>query len=96
MHLQIALLTSITVGLIPAFIAHSKGYSFMLWWLYGAGLFIIALVHILLTAPTRQAVELRNYRDGLQKCPQCAEFVNPDAQICRYCGFQLRIRLPNS
>lgn len=35
------------IGLIPAFIASSKGRNFVLWWLYGAALFIIALIHSL-------------------------------------------------
>ena len=38
---------AILLGLIPAVIAHKKGYLFWLWWLYGAALFIIALPHSL-------------------------------------------------
>jgi hypothetical protein len=33
------------LGLIPAFIASHKGRNFFLWWLYGWGLFLIALIH---------------------------------------------------
>lgn len=36
------------LGLIPAFIARNKGRSFFGWWLYGALLFIVAIVHALL------------------------------------------------
>jgi disulfide bond formation protein DsbB len=39
------------IGLIPAFIARSKGYSFLAWWLYGAALFIVAIVHVLILQP---------------------------------------------
>ncbi|EIQ9776278.1 zinc ribbon domain-containing protein, partial [Salmonella enterica subsp. enterica serovar Infantis] len=41
------LLISIVIGLIPALIASSKGRSFLGWWIYGALLFIVALVHSL-------------------------------------------------
>lgn len=44
------LLAAIVLGLVPAFIAHSKGENFAGWWFYGAALLIIALPHsILLT-----------------------------------------------
>ena len=33
------------LGLIPATIAKKKGRSFLLWWLYGWALFIVALIH---------------------------------------------------
>ena len=36
---------AIPLGLIPAFIAKNKGYNFFLWWLYGWGLFIVAIIH---------------------------------------------------
>ena len=36
------------LGLIPASIAQKKGYNFCLWWLYGWGLFIVAIVHVTL------------------------------------------------
>lgn len=34
------------VAFIPANIAKKKGYSFGLWWLYGWGLLIVALIHV--------------------------------------------------
>lgn len=38
----------LVIGLIPAMIAANKGRNFLLWYLYGCALFIIALVHALL------------------------------------------------
>ena len=35
------------IGVIPAFIASSKGRNFFLWWIYGACLFVVALIHSL-------------------------------------------------
>jgi hypothetical protein len=43
---------TVLVGLVPAAIARSKGYNFLLWWLYGAALFIVALPHALLLKST--------------------------------------------
>ena len=37
------LIAALLIGLLPAAIAKSKGYSFMGWWLFGAALFIVAL-----------------------------------------------------
>jgi uncharacterized membrane protein YiaA len=25
---------------------------------------------------------------GLRRCPQCAEFIQPEAVICRFCGYK--------
>lgn len=36
---------AILLGLIPAFIAQRKGRNFFEWWIYGALLFIVALIH---------------------------------------------------
>lgn len=41
------LLICLVIGLIPAFIASSKGRSFFLWYIYGVALFIIAFIHSL-------------------------------------------------
>lgn len=44
----VCLIFAAGLGLIPAFIAKEKGYSFGLWWLYGWMLFIVAIIHVLL------------------------------------------------
>lgn len=64
------------LGLIPAFIAKNKGRSFGLWYLYGFGLFIVALIHSLVM------------EDYIMYCRKCGgEIMNGDL-FCPKCGSQ--------
>jgi hypothetical protein len=74
------------IGLIPASIAKGKGRSFGVWWFYGAALFIVALPHSLLMKSNVAGIERQQLSDGMKKCFYCAEFIKPDAKVCRYCG----------
>jgi hypothetical protein len=47
----------IILGLIPAFIARSKGRKFYDWWFFGAALIIVALPAALLLKPKEDAVD---------------------------------------
>jgi len=75
----------IIVGLIPAFIAKSKGRNFFLWYIYGVLLFIIALVHSLLIKNNDDAY----VEEGMFKCPYCAEFIKKEAKVCRHCNREI-------
>lgn len=78
---------AVLIGLLPAYIARSKGRSFGLWWLYGAMIFIVALPHALLMKKDDKSLEQEQLRSGgMKKCPHCAELVKTEATVCRFCN----------
>ncbi|HWD26749.1 MAG TPA: zinc ribbon domain-containing protein [Rhizomicrobium sp.] len=70
----------ILLGLIPAIIASSKGYSFGLWWIYGMALFIVALPHALML----------DVGGSKATCPFCRESMNRDAVVCPHCHREMK------
>lgn len=80
------LVVLVVLGIVTGMVARSKGYEFWPWFFYGALIFIVAIVHIILKPPLRRSVEQRRIaEEGLLKCPFCAELVKREARICRYC-----------
>lgn len=76
---------AVLIGLIPAFIAHNKGRNFVLWWLYGAAIWIVAFPHSLMLKKDPKAADKQARDEGLRQCPSCAEFVRAEARVCRFC-----------
>ena len=87
-----ALIVAVFLGLIPAFIAQSKGRNFVLWWLYGWAIFIVAFPHALLMQATAEASDQQKLDEGGRRCPYCAEIVKSAANVCRYCHREIGLR----
>lgn len=84
------LIIAVFIGLIPAAIANSKGHGpFVLWWIYGAAIFIVAIIHAIVLRPKQKAIDMAQAADGFRKCPACAEMVRAEASICKHCRSDL-------
>jgi RNA polymerase subunit RPABC4/transcription elongation factor Spt4 len=77
------------LGLTVALIARSKGRDTFWWFVYGFGVWLVALPHALLMKPDVVGIEHRQIAEGQRKCPFCAEMIKVDAKVCRYCGRDL-------
>lgn len=77
----VALIVLAMLAVIPAFVAESRGRSFVAWYFYGFFLWIVAVIHAACLRPN--AVALRN--QGLEQCPFCREWMAGDALVCPHC-----------
>ncbi len=77
----------VLMGVLVASLARAKGRSFILWLIYGILIWPIALVHAIVLKDDATATARRSFSGISQKkCPSCAEYVNEQAAVCRYCG----------
>ncbi len=74
------ILTSLILGVIPAYIAWGKGHSLWLWWGYGALAPFSAIPHCLVLKNNTPSGH------GKARCPHCSEPMRNGAEICLHCG----------
>lgn len=67
----------IFLALIPAEIASRKGHPFLLWYVYGLLLFILAVPSALLLKPNTKR---------MRKCPHCRDWIDNSVACCPSCG----------
>lgn len=72
-----------TLGLITAKIASDKGGSFLMWFLGGTLMAIIALP-LAIFLPAKSIIGKNHFK----KCPKCAEDVKREALICHFCRYE--------
>jgi hypothetical protein len=77
------------LGLITGAIAKNKGHSFGKWWFYGAALFIVALPMAIMLKPLPGTPAAAADPSNLRKCPKCAELIQNEASICRFCNSEV-------
>jgi hypothetical protein len=82
----VAMLFSLLLGFIPAFIARSKGYSFVLFWVLSLFWFFPALI-VSLVIPHRADPGYGGMFGGVARgpCRRCGESVPLAANVCRFC-----------
>jgi hypothetical protein len=67
-------------AIVGAIAQNYRRRSFLDWFLYGFLAFPVALIHVLVAGRSKA---------GLRKCPSCAEMVQAEAKVCRYCQREL-------
>lgn len=80
--MELILVAAVLLGLLTGFIAQQKGYSFVLWWIGGTLLWIVALPEILLKKPNRA---------GQRQCQACMSWVPQQASACAHCGRDIAV-----
>ena len=77
------------LALIPAFIASGKGRSFVLWYIYGVCLLIVAIPHSIIISKTTEQKDRALKSAGYVECPYCKEPVKAGAVVCPRCRREL-------
>ena len=77
----------ICLGVVGAMISGNKGNSGCGGFILGALLGPIGLLMAFFSSDNEEAKQRKS--GNTKKCPYCAEYVKPDAIVCKHCGRQL-------
>lgn len=77
------------LGLIPAFLARSKGRSFLRWYIFGIIFWILPAILVIFLPKNQKGLDERMLKKGFRKCPACAELIKEEAVLCKHCNTDL-------
>ena len=78
------------LGLASIYIAWRKGQLSMRWIAYSLLVPFVAIVHVLYIPKNYPVLEKRKLQNGYHiKCLRCTEIIKAEAQICRFCRYEL-------
>lgn len=76
----------VVMSAVVAIVADSKGLDWPAWFFYGLMLWPIALTHAIVMEKTPEKLQKQAGQRGKMACPYCAEMINAQASICRFCN----------
>jgi uncharacterized sodium:solute symporter family permease YidK len=80
-YLFLAIVYGIICGAYCAYLAKTKGYDSLAWFIGGLFLGIFALI-----AAAGLPINKGSMDRGIKTCPDCAEPIKLAANTCKYCG----------